>query len=249
MHTAPNGKKYVGITAQAPSQRWRQGKGYRKNAYFYRAIQKYGWENINHVVLASGLTEEEANARETVLIDMLDLTNPEYGYNLHTGGLHHSVTEETRQKTSQSRMGKYTGKDNPFYGKTHSEETLALIRKRVEMYNPEGEWIKTFDSIRQAADFVDCDPSEIVKVCKGKRILSKGFQWKYEGSDKEIKAYKRKAHNQKKVHMIADSGEIIRTFDSLTAAGKEFGINSDKSIGDCCRGEQITAFGYRWQYA
>ena len=43
-------------------------------------------------------------------------------------------------------------------------------------------------------------------------------------------------------------GEKLAVFESLTDAGRVFGINCDKCIGDCCRGEQKTAYGYVWKY-
>ena len=59
-HTCPNGKVYIGITKQKPERRWGiNGRGYKENEYFYRAIQKYGWQNIKHEIIAEGLTEEE----------------------------------------------------------------------------------------------------------------------------------------------------------------------------------------------
>lgn len=47
MHTFPNGKRYVGITCQDVSRRWRDGKGYDEQAV-HGAILKYGWNNIQH---------------------------------------------------------------------------------------------------------------------------------------------------------------------------------------------------------
>ena len=48
VHTAPSGKMYVGITKQKPEYRWgRNGIKY-KTQVFYRAIEKYGWDNIDH---------------------------------------------------------------------------------------------------------------------------------------------------------------------------------------------------------
>lgn len=38
-------------------------------------------------------------------------------------------TKESRQNISKGRVGKLIGKDNPFYGKTHSEEVLKKIIK------------------------------------------------------------------------------------------------------------------------
>ena len=98
MHICPNGKKYVGITIQEPNQRWRDGKGYYKNKHFYNAILKYGWDNIQHIILFSDLTEDEANEIEEKLIDEMDLTNPKNGYNLHTGGRHHRLQKKQGKK-------------------------------------------------------------------------------------------------------------------------------------------------------
>lgn len=40
MHVAPSGKRYVGITQQELNQRWRNGKGYKNNQPFFRALVK-----------------------------------------------------------------------------------------------------------------------------------------------------------------------------------------------------------------
>lgn len=82
MHTVPNGKVYIGITSQEPSRRWRKGEGYKTNKAFYFAIQKYGWENINHEILYSGLSKEEACDKEkevVVFIGNMYQKHPEKG--------------------------------------------------------------------------------------------------------------------------------------------------------------------------
>lgn len=81
-HIAPNGKMYVGITSQKPEFRWRDGlTGYRENEHLCNAIRKYGWDNFQHEIIASGLTKEEACNMEIILIDKLNLTDRRYGYN------------------------------------------------------------------------------------------------------------------------------------------------------------------------
>lgn len=51
-HTTPSQKIYIGITSMSTSKRWgHKGYGYRNQPYFYRAILKYGWDNIKHEVL------------------------------------------------------------------------------------------------------------------------------------------------------------------------------------------------------
>ena len=85
-HTSPAGKVYIGLTMQAPCDRWAGGIGYKTNAYFYKAIKKYGWDNIKHEIIADNMTAEEAEELEIKLIAQYDSTNPEKGYNHSTGG-------------------------------------------------------------------------------------------------------------------------------------------------------------------
>lgn len=86
MHISPSNKKYIGITHQKPSLRWRsKGQGYKSNPVFYAAIQKYGWENFTHLILLHDLTYEEACEKEKSLIKLYDTLVP-HGYNVDEGG-------------------------------------------------------------------------------------------------------------------------------------------------------------------
>lgn len=107
-HTAPSGKVYIGITSQKVKNRWGNGHGY-KDQIFYRAIKKYGWENINHEILFEGLTKKQAGEMEQHLIEKYDCIVPK-GYNKSKGGeygfsgMHHSI--EARQKISEANKGR-----------------------------------------------------------------------------------------------------------------------------------------------
>jgi group I intron endonuclease len=105
-HTTPNGKVYIGITKQKVKKRWFNGEGYRGCSYFYKAIQKYGWENIKHEILFTGLTKEEAETKEIELIEYYDSTNSEKGYNLREGGSLYGFNDETIRKMRESHIGK-----------------------------------------------------------------------------------------------------------------------------------------------
>lgn len=129
-HVLPNNKVYIGITSRRPQVRWGAGgSGYRRQAYFWNAIQKYGWDNIDHVIIASGLSKESASIAEKKLIKKYDSRNPDNGYNLDSGGTtsrggwHHS--EETKALLREM----YKGEKNPMYGTHHTEEFKALVRK------------------------------------------------------------------------------------------------------------------------
>mgnify|MGYP002658749408 CR=1 FL=1 len=46
-----NGKVYIGQSSNI-KERWsRKGTCYKGCTYFYNAIQKYGWDNFEHIIL------------------------------------------------------------------------------------------------------------------------------------------------------------------------------------------------------
>lgn len=111
VHICPNGKKYVGITRQRPKKRWNNGWGYIDNEHFTRAIKKYGWENINHMVIEVN-TEKEMFYLEKYLIAYYNSNDPEYGYNKSRGGecgsygvVQNKETIEKRKETIIERYG------------------------------------------------------------------------------------------------------------------------------------------------
>ena len=158
-HTLPmsvSGKEndmvYIGITCQEKAHyRWgRNGIKYKNNIYFYRAIQKYGWDNFIHEILFDDLTKDEANQKEVELISEYNSTNQNKGYNIELGGSgqgKHSL--ETRIKISQAKKGfKFSeeskkkmsesqrainrkGENNPLYGTHRSKETKRKISEKA----------------------------------------------------------------------------------------------------------------------
>lgn len=84
IHIFPNNKSYVGLTKQLPSVRWGyNGCGY-KGQLVYKAIKKYGWDNIQHIIIKDNLTFSEAQNLEVKMIEKFDsITN---GYNISKGG-------------------------------------------------------------------------------------------------------------------------------------------------------------------
>lgn len=106
-----NGKKYVGLTKQNPKNRWgTNGINYKKSCpHFWNAIQKYGWDNFTHEVVASGLTKEEAAQMQIDLISKYKTQDKQYGYNVLAGGTAPELPEEVRQKMSKAMMGNKNG--------------------------------------------------------------------------------------------------------------------------------------------
>lgn len=88
-HIFPNGKSYIGQcqggTIEDARKRWRRGKGYVEQPV-YRAIKKYGWDNIQHEIIAVVYTQDMADMLEKLYIQADDTTNPKRGYNISIGG-------------------------------------------------------------------------------------------------------------------------------------------------------------------
>lgn len=108
-HTTPSGKKYVGITSLKPSQRWKNGSGYKESSYFYKAIKKYGWENIKHDIIFAGLSKSEAIRLEIEYIAKYKTRDKRFGYNMTDGGEGHlgvPMTEENKEKIRLLMTGK-----------------------------------------------------------------------------------------------------------------------------------------------
>ena len=81
-----NGKVYIGITGQIPEKRWKDGNGYLYNTHFSHSIQKYGWENFDHIIIADKITKRNAEQLEIELIQLYESTDPNKGYNIQRGG-------------------------------------------------------------------------------------------------------------------------------------------------------------------
>ena len=101
-----NGKVYIGQTALNVERRWRNGKGY-KTGVFKKAIEKYGWDNFEHIIVRDKLSKEEANLLGVSLIRKYK----ELGicYNITDGGegaCGYKHTEESKKKISNRSKGK-----------------------------------------------------------------------------------------------------------------------------------------------
>ena len=121
------------------------------------------------------------------------------------------ISEEQRKEFSK----KVSGKNNPFYGKKHTEETKKLIsergkgrkmpeshkkscRERMKNYKPtqetidkisekhkikinqltlEGEYVASFDSLKEAMLFTKIDSSKISMCINNKRRQTGGYKW------------------------------------------------------------------------
>ena len=106
MHTCNiTNKSYIGQTKNLNTRNVDHQRSSSGCIAFRNAIQKYGWSNFNHTILAEGLSLEEANQQEELLIAKNNTIAP-FGYNIRSGGLNHYCHPETKRKISEKLKGR-----------------------------------------------------------------------------------------------------------------------------------------------
>lgn len=225
-----NGKKYIGISVQSPSRRWRSnGEGYKGCPKFYHAIQKYGWDNFDHEILLTQLTHEDASKKEQEYIAQYDTINN--GYNILVGGF------------DCSQNG------NHVYFQT----------KPINQYSLNKELIRSWDSAMDVERILGYGHRGINQCCRRKIYTSHGYIWRYQDDCDDINDVIIKniycQHSmfntqQRLINQYDLDGQLIKQWDSIDEASKSFN-KSNVAILNCCdrRGKAKSAYGYQWRYS
>lgn len=178
-----NGKRYIGLTGEKnPADRWgANGINYKQCPCFYNAIQKYGWNNFEHIILQNNLTAEEAVELERRYIQLYNTMSPN-GYNLTGGGeLKKVISEETRKKLRISHLGYKQTEEQRKHNSESKKGHIGYNRKAVWMCDKKThKRIKLFSSTVDAGNFLNKSPSHIGHVCRGERKSAYGYFWEYD---------------------------------------------------------------------
>lgn len=245
-----NNKAYVGQTNQQPQRRWgSKGNRYKKQN-FYQAIQKYGWDNFNHIILEENLTKDEANEREKHWIKYY---NSFYnGYNETEGGNNRRLSEKEKEKISQFMKTTRQGSNNPAAKKVICLNTLEI-----------------FDTLKNAGDWCGVAPENISFACKnqsrhsGKHpITHENLCWCFLNNYNPLvqaqfelnknKILNSNHHGQKKpvyqIDLLTD--KILNVFDSCAEASRCLFKDASKAkgISRCANGQRAKAYGYKWRF-
>lgn len=226
-HTTPSNKKYVGIS-NSPEKRWNYGKGYKDNWHFFRAINKYGWENISHEILYEGLTEEEARSIESKLIKEWKLTDRMYGYNLREGdnGFH---CAESRVKMSISQRGNKNS-----VGRRLSNETKSKI----------SESLKDYYKVHTPTMLGRRHTEETIGKLRQKTVSNETRQ-KMRENHADVRGAKNPS--ARAIIQYSLNGEEIEIFPYASLAAQKYNLDLS-SIISCCRGKAKSCGGFKWEY-
>ena len=267
MHRFPNGKVYIGITKQTVEERWRNGDGY-KAQLVHRAIEKYGWGNIEHIVLASCLSKKDAEDMEIRLINDFKSTCPEFGYNVENGGnCIGTHSEETKRKIAESNRRRVISEE--------TRKKQSISHKGAIMPESAKEKLRAVMLGRVASDETRAKMSaaskghvlsaesraKISEAKKGKHI---SFSNGEERSRKISDAMKARNVNNPEIHKKMldaaakkcsksvvqkdEDGSVVAIWSSAAEIEKNLGINH-VYISRACHSESGKLCGYVWEFA
>ena len=234
-------KYYVGITSRPVKYRWNNGNHY-KEQLFYKAIKKYGWDNIIHYIIATHLLEDEAKELEKTLINKLkcNIYKDKYGYNATDGGdgayaLGYIPSENARLKMS----------------KNHCDDNG---KKRIYQFDINGKYIKSYSSAIEASRLLGFKGHHFSKHIKNQELY-RGYLWGYE-SDIElvdnipILKYKykekiKKISCSKRIYQFDLNGNYIATYLNIKDAVNK--TNVTYSVGEYIKRHK-SFYGYLWGF-
>jgi group I intron endonuclease len=176
--------------------------------YLYNAFHKWGFDNFEFEFLEECERNKTIlNEREQYWLDHYESYNRDVGYNIAKVagsclGVKHS--DETKKKASDFAKTRI-GDKNPFYGKSHSDETKERIRitktgckmppgfiekwgehkiwelnkKEVLQYDIWGNLVAKWGSIGEASTKLNIKIGRISECLHGNQPTAGGFIWKF----------------------------------------------------------------------
>ena len=126
------------------------------------------------------------------------------------------------------------------------------VKTPVNQYDKQGIFIRTYDSMAEAADDCDTTVSQIGQCCQKRCHSAGGYLWSYIG-EKPMDYVPPGQGLAKKVDQYDLQGNFIKIFRSCQEAAKEVSLKHDKKVSkgqilNCCRKDNTSAGGYMWRF-
>jgi predicted GIY-YIG superfamily endonuclease len=165
-----NNKIYIGSTKNIEA-RWAKHKALlrhnkHQNAHLQNAWNKYGENAFIFEVIEECKIKDLIN-REQFFIDNL---NPEYNQTAIAGKV--EMTPERRDKLSKSVL------------KAYKEGRLEGTTKVIYQYDLRGNYLRSFESLKQAVELTKVDLSHLSEALNGKKNVVGGYVWRFYKVDK-----------------------------------------------------------------
>jgi len=265
MITSPTGRIYIGSTYNY-IKRWADYKCYdcKYQRKLYNSLKKYGVENhIFEVIMECSI--ENMLKYETLIgwgFDVLDKENlncklPKLGdvYKVVSDEtiikmkISHKKRFETMSFEKRNKLGSHRK------GKKMSSESIEkrtkLQKIPIIQLDLEDNFIKEWESARDAGKSLNISSSDICQCCKNKKLTCGNFKWKYLNQKLKEKPRKKRNDtfnkNKRSVIQMDLNENFIKNWDCIKDACRNLNITGTH-ISSCCRGKRNFAHGFKWKY-
>lgn len=170
-------------------------------------------------------------------------------------GMKHSDEAKRKMSLVKQNMSDETKRKMSLAKQNMSDEARQRIselkpRKPVVRLDKNNNFVARFNSIIEAERETGINDSNIGDCCRGKQKSAGDYLWLYEtdylNGERPDKNNLINGHS-KSILQFTKNNEFIKSFNSLTEASRETGINHG-NISKCCLGKQKSSGGYIWQY-
>lgn len=129
------------------------------------------------------------------------------------------------------------------------QDRIKFDDKPVELYNLNGDYIKTISSATKVAEEIGVSRNTVYQVLHKQRPTCKNYQMKYvEDNETIIKPFVSRQGGSIAINQIdPKTMQIINTFISAAEAGRQTGADPSTII-KVCKGKLKTHKGYQWKY-
>lgn len=132
-------------------------------------------------------------------------------------------------------------KCSPIANKDNLYKSRAKI---INQYSLDNQYIKTWESATEIAEFYNTTAKAIRKVCNGERKSCQGFIWKYRDKENVMN----RENEQKAVNQYDFDGNYIKTWNSVKEVADYYNVTV-QSIRRVCTGKSKYSCGFIWKHA
>lgn len=181
----------------------------------------------------------------------------------HKDGNKANNSVENLERVSKSENAKHairTGlrKPSPMIGRIGEENPNS---KEILQYNINGQYLRSWNGIAEAARFVGCSASSISACLTGRKKTATHYIWRYKTSsifpmtiDIPKRTYsigktwkQRNRRHMHKIQQFTKDGKLVNTWENYIELTEKTGFDNG-NIYKCINGKIKTAYGYIWKY-
>ena len=200
-------------------------RGQAVNIHLQRAINKYGIENFEFVILEE-VCLENIDDKEKYWINCFKSYDEKFGYNKTMGGDGGKLTLEIKLKISKTSPN----------------------RKVIYQFDSNGNLVKKWHGVRDIERELNFLSSTISKACSvdTNNNSAYGFYWSYSEHLDNLSGIGQE-NNKLQIKQFSLDGELLKIWSSISMAAKET-KSSKSSIIRCCKNKQKTCNNFIWKY-